>query len=267
MSVRRSYIDVSSGQIHVRCAGDAAAARRPPLLCLHMSPASGLVYERFLHAMGEDRIAVAPDTPGFGNSDPLPEFPEIADYARTMWQTVDALGLTVPIDLMGYHTGSLTIVEMARQQPERAGRLVMVSAPLWAAEELAALQDVYDHEPIFTADGERLAALWQWFNRFFRVGTVNTVEDAARIFYERLSGRERHWWGHRAAFNYDLAPALAALTHRVTVLNPDDDLVLNTRRAARLLRNGEVRDLPGFTHGFLDKHTAEAARLVRELLD
>jgi len=51
------------------------------------------------------------------------------------------------------------------------------------------------------------------------------------------------------------------------VLNPDDDLAANTPRAAPLLRDGRVLDLPAFTHGFLDTHTAEAARLVRELLD
>lgn len=231
-----------------------------------MSPASGLVFERLLGAMGTDRLALAPDTPGFGNSDPLPAYPEIADYARTMWQLVDALRLDGPVDLMGYHTGSLTIAEMARQQPGRAGRLVMVSAPLYTGDELERLRQHYRPGPVFTPDGERLAALWQWFIGFFRVGTVNTIEDAARIFYERLSGRERHWWGHRAAFNYDLAPVLAALDHAVTILNPDDDLTENTRRATPLLRNGRVLELPHFTHGFLDKHTEETALLLRGLL-
>lgn len=267
MPVRRSYADLPSGQIHLRRAGDGAATGRPPLLCLHMSPASGLVYERFLDAMGQDRVAIAPDTPGFGQSDPLPEFPEIADYARTMWKLVDALALPGPVDLMGYHTGSLTIAEMARQAPERARRLILVSAPIYTEEERAALRALYRPGPIFTADGARLLELWQWFQAFFRVGHDNTLEDAARIFLERLSGRERHWWGHRAAFNYDLGPVLSALPHRVAVLNPDDDLVTNTPRAAPLLQNGRVLDLPGFTHGFLDSHTAEAARLVRELLD
>lgn len=267
MPVRRSYVDLPFGQMHLRHAGKGAAAGRPPLLCLHMSPASGLVYERFLDAMGHDRVAIAPDTPGFGQSDPLPEFPEIADYARTMWSLVDALALPGPVDLMGYHTGSLTIAEMARQAPDRARRLILVSAPIYTEEERAALRALYRPGPIFTADGARLLELWRWFLVFFRVGQDNTLEDAARIFYERLSGRERHWWGHRAAFNYDLAPVLSALPHRVTVLNPDDDLAANTPRAAPLLRDGRVLDLPAFTHGFLDTHTAEAARLVRELLD
>jgi pimeloyl-ACP methyl ester carboxylesterase len=267
MPVRRAYADLPSGQIHLRRAGDGTFSGRPPLLCLHMSPASGHVYERFLAAMGEDRLAIAPDTPGFGHSDPLPEFPEIADYARTMWRLMDTLGLTGPVDLMGYHTGSLTIAEMARQAPERARRLILVSAPLYTEAERAELRALYRPGPVFTADGQRLLELWRWFLVFFRVGQDNTLEDAARIFYERLSGRERHWWGHRAAFNYDLAPVLSALAHRVTVLNPDDDLAANTPRAAPLLRDGRVLDLPGFTHGFLDTRTVEAARLVRELLD
>jgi len=267
MHVRRCYIDLPAGQVHIRRAGTVATGQKPPLLCLHMSPASGLVYERLLAEMGHDRLTIAPDTPGFGNSDALPEFPEIADYARTMWDTVDALGLAGPIDLLGYHTGSLTIVEMARQAPARVRRLILVSAPLYTPDELAALRALYRPGPIFTQDGARLLELWRWFCIFFRVGTVNTVEDAARIFYERLSGRERHWWGHRAAFNYQLAPALAALDHRVAVLNPDDDLALNTRRAATLLSNGEVLELPDYTHGFLDTHTAAVATLLRSLLD
>ena len=267
MPVRRAYADLASGQIHLRSAGADAAPGQPPLLCLHMSPASGLIYERFLDSMGTDRVAVAPDTPGFGNSDPLPAFPEIADYAHTMWSLVDALGWTAPIDLLGYHTGSMTIVEMARQAPSRVRRLILVSAPIFTEEELARARALYQPGPIFTDDGQRLVDLWRWFLVFFRVGTANTLEAAARIFYERLSGRERHWWGHRAAFNYDLGPALAALDHPVTVLNPDDDLTVNTRRAAAFLRNGRVLEVPAFTHGFLDTHTAEAAHLVRELLD
>jgi pimeloyl-ACP methyl ester carboxylesterase len=266
MPVRRAYVDLPWGQVHLRRSGETRSVAHPPLLCLHMSPASGLVYERLVDAMGRDRLAVAPDTPGFGQSDPLPAYPEIADYARVMWETVDALGLPGPLDLMGYHTGSLTIAEMTRQAPARVRRLVMVSAPLYTADELARLRALYKPGPILTADGVRLGELWQWFQAFFRVGTVNTLEDAARIFFERLSGRERHWWGHRAAFNYDLGPTLAAIEQPVCVLNPDDDLVANTPRAAPLLRAGRVIDLPHYTHGFLDKHTDEVAALLRELL-
>ena len=51
------------------------------------------------------------------------------------------------------------------------------------------------------------------------------------------------------------------------ILNPEDDLWDYTPRAAPLLKNGRVHDLPGWTHGFLDARTSETATLVREFLD
>lgn len=57
------------------------------------------------------------------------------------------------------------------------------------------------------------------------------------------------------------------VNHPVLILNPEDDLWDYTPRAAPLLKNGRVHDLPGWTHGFLDARTSETATLVREFLD
>lgn len=51
------------------------------------------------------------------------------------------------------------------------------------------------------------------------------------------------------------------------VINPGDDLAEQTRRAAPLIANGGIIERPGWGHGFLDLHTAEAVDLVREFLD
>jgi pimeloyl-ACP methyl ester carboxylesterase len=262
--VRRRYADTPGGQVHLRIAGSAGP--RPPLLCLHMSPASGLVYETLLGEIGTDRLAIAPDTPGFGNSDPPPAFPEIADYACAMRDTLAALGIEGPVDVMGYHTGGKTAVEMASLFPGLVRRIVMVSALIPTAEELARFRALYKPGPILTADGQRLLDTWLWFQAFFGVGKANTLEAAARIFYERLSGRDRHFWGHRAAFNYEAGPKIAALDIPILLLNPDDDLRQHTPRAAPLLRRGRMVDLD-WTHGWMDTHAATGAALIRDFLD
>lgn len=265
--VRRAYVDVAHGQVHVRAAGPAAgAADRPSLLCLHMSPASGLVYENVMAEIGRSRRVVAADTPGFGASDPLPEHPDIADYADVMAEVVRSTG-GGPVDVMGYHTGSFTAVELAVRHPDLVRRIVTVSMPLFTSEELAHFLAVYSTDPIFTEDGANLLAKWRWFVEFFGVGTVNTVEDAARIFLARLSGGERHWWGHHAAFRYDLPRALAQLEAPLSVLNLDDDLTVQTRRVAPLLRTGLVIERPDWTHGFLDSDPVGAAAAVTQILD
>ena len=262
--VRREYVDVTHGQVHLRTAGEAA--ERPTLLCLHMSPASGLVYENVMAQLGRSRRVLAPDTPGFGASDPTPEPPDIADYADAMAEVVLATG-GGPVDVLGYHTGSLTAVELAVRHPGLVRRIVAVSMPVFTPEELERFRALYSTDPIFTPDGETLLAKWRWFVDFFGVGRVNTVEDAARIFVARLSGGPRHWWGHHAAFRYDLPGALAALETPLRVINLSDDLTEQTRRAVPLIRHGGVLERPAWTHGFLDTDAEGAAALIVDLLD
>jgi pimeloyl-ACP methyl ester carboxylesterase len=263
--VHRGYANTAAGQVHYRRAVPSVASA-PPVLCLHMSPASGFVFERLIGRLGTDRDVTAPDTPGFGASDPLPPFPDIAAYARALLDFVRELGIATPIDLLGYHTGSSIACEMARQDLAMVGRLAMISAPAFTAEDLAAIQPYYREEPLFTADGERLRAKWLWFQEFLGVGRVNSIEYAAQIFIERLSGKDRHWWGHRAAFAYDLATTLRALAHPVTILNIADDLTQITRRAAATVPAARLIELPHLTHGFLDSQTDEIVTLLRSLL-
>jgi pimeloyl-ACP methyl ester carboxylesterase len=267
VAVRRDYVTVAHGQVHLRTARPEPTTANPPLVCLHMSPASGLVYERLMTRIGASRLVVAPDTPGFGGSDPLPPYPSIADYAAVVAQVVASLGLDGPVDLLGYHTGSLTAIELARQRPDLVRRVVTVSPPLFTAEELSRFQRLYDEGPIFTVDGQRLLERWRWFTEFFGVGRANTVEAAARVFYTRLSGGERHWWGHRAAFAYDPRPALQGLTAPILVLNLADDLTEQTRHAAACLPDGAIEEHPEWTHGFLDTRTADAAERITAFLD
>ena len=134
--VRRAYADGRFGQIHYRIAKPATATDRTPLVCFHLSPNSGRVYGLWLAEMGKDRISVAPDTPGFGESDPPPTPPEIADYAAAMGELIDHLGFD-QVDVMGYHTGSRTCVEIAQQRPKQVRRIILVSAPTYSDEELA----------------------------------------------------------------------------------------------------------------------------------
>ena len=67
--VRRAYAEGRFGQIHYRIAEPTTTTDKVPLVCFHLSPNSGRVYALWLAEMAKDRIAVAPDTPGFGESD------------------------------------------------------------------------------------------------------------------------------------------------------------------------------------------------------
>lgn len=262
-AVRRRYVDGPFGQMHLRMAGEPS--EKPPLFCFHMSPMSGRIFANFIGEMGQDRLAVAVDTPGFGMSDTPADMPEIADYARAMAAVIDALGIDGPVDIMGYHTGSLISCDLARLRPEQIRRLILVSAPLLTDAERAEMRELY--KPVSPSlDGEHLMKRWRGFVHH-NLGRGVDLDGVADMFPDGLLGRNKAWWGHRAAFNHQPDMGLPDVKQPVIIINPGDDLQQFTPRARELLVNGRIIDKPEWAHGFLDGFTAEAAALAREFLD
>lgn len=260
---RRTYVDARTGQIHLRIAGGPGASRRP-LVCFHLSPVSGIIYETWLGEMGKDRLVVAPDTPGYGMSDFPPEQPTIADFAGAMTDVMDALGVQ-EADVMGYHTGSKICVELARQQPERIKHLLLVSAPIYTAEDLAKQNEEMGSPDTPVADGTHLLNQWRGLYRWR--GPEQTPADIMRAFPDHIRGGERKHWGHAAAFSYTYPETIPDVKAPILVLNTNDDLVIYTRRIKEHLTNGKVLELPDWGHGFLDFHPEETAAFVRPFLD
>jgi pimeloyl-ACP methyl ester carboxylesterase len=259
--IRRTYVNGPFGQMHLRLAGGGKAHR--PLICFHLSPLSGVIYETWLGEMGKDRLAVAPDTPGYGMSDHPPAPPTIRDYAQAMAEAIDSLDLN-EVDVMGYHTGSKICVELARLQKRRVKHLILVSAPVYTAADLAQ-QQVDNAAPDAALDGSHLIAQWNAFTRFR--GPGQTPEMIMRHFPDAIRGGARRRWGHGAAFAYTYPEHIGDVTAPILVLNPNDDLVRFTPRVLPYLKNGRLLELPDWGHGFIDLHTAEAAALIRPFLD
>ena len=134
--LRKAYADGPYGQLHYRYVRPDDP-QHIPLLCLHLTPMSGAVYSNWILEMGKDRWAIAPDTPGYGGSEPPPQPVHIPEFAAAMIQLMDQLGIE-QFDVMGYHTGSMTSTELARTYADRVRKVVMISAPLFTQEELDA---------------------------------------------------------------------------------------------------------------------------------
>ena len=263
LPVRRGYARGRFGQIHYRITKPAVETGKPPLVCFHMSPNSSRVYERFVGFMGADRVCIAPDTPGFGDSDAPAEPPHIRDYAGAMGDLIDAMGFG-EVDVMGYHTGSETCVEIGHQRPDQIRRIVIVSAPIFTDEELDEFRNNYALlEP--QADGSHMAEKWRAHQVWRMEGW--TLDHLAYQINDALRRPDISWWGHRAAFDYPFKDRLKSLNKPVLVLNPEDDLVQYTNRAKGLAEHVTVRDLPGWSHGFLDLKSAETMKMVRAHLD
>jgi len=263
--VRRAYVDGRFGQVHYRIAAPEKPAA-VPLICCHLTPNSGRIYSQFIAEMGKDRIAVALDTPGFGESDLPPAPPAIPDYAAVVGELADHLGFE-QFDVMGYHTGSRTCVELAQQRPAQVRRLVLVSAPVYSDEEMQLQRRDLSNPDVWALppDGASFAAEWAGYVRWADPGAP--LGFVQRQIAEGLHAGRTAWWGYDAAFAFRYAEELPKIEQPVLILCPQDDLWEPTLRAREYLRNGRFVELPQWAHGFLDVHTAEAVTLVRGFLD
>jgi pimeloyl-ACP methyl ester carboxylesterase len=261
--ITKHYIDCRFGQLHVRRAGPAEPTARAPLILFHMSPYSGVIYENLMAELGRDRVVIAVDTPGFGNSDAPPTPPTIQEYAAAVGDMLDALKLR-GVDVMGYHTGSKIALELCLQRPAQVCKIIMISAAIWTDEELAEHRAQFAKTEL-TDDGSHLVKWWTAVNHWSMKG--RTAAQKAETFYARIMRPGISWWGHQAAFNYSTADALKSIDNQILILNPQDDLWSFTPRAKAHLKNGRIHDLPGWSHGFLDMKVAETAALLRDFLD
>lgn len=262
VTVDRAYGRGPFGQMHLRIARPAKPTARP-LVCFHMSPYSGALYDGFLPAMAADRIVLAPDTPGFGMSDAPRERPGIADYARAHAALIESLGHET-YDVLGYHTGANIAVEIAALFPHRVTHVAMIGAPLFTAEEAPERRKMFGPVQI-AEDGSHMPPLWAKSMRWNMAG--RTKEMLAALFHERLRRPDISWWGHSAVYDHDLAERMKSLHQPVALFNPHDDIQTFTERGRALLKPGDrFVDLPGWSHGFLDLKTQEFAARLRDFL-
>ncbi len=260
---RKSYLPGLHGQMHVWMAKpDAPAAT--PLMCFHASPLSGRIFEFFLDEIGEDRWAIAPDTPGYGQSDAPTRPIGIAGYAAAMAHLLDELQIA-EVDLLGYATGSFIAAELARQRPDSVRRLVLFGAPILAPVDAASLDDRFGHEIEPQADGSHLIPLWRQI--YDERGPLQTLDWLMYVFPDHILAGPRKPWAPKAAFAYDLGQTLQQLQQPILVLNISGQIYATTARCEPYLNSGRLLDMPDWGHGFLQAQPRETAHLVREFLD
>jgi haloalkane dehalogenase len=183
--ITRHYIDVNGRRVHYRKAGSG-----PPLLMVHQSPRSSAEYEPLMHAWAPHFTLIAPDTPGFGQSDPLPGEPEIGEFADALVALLDALGLD-QVGAYGFHSGGIVLVAALRRHPERFAALAIGGYAVWTEEEKRVFGELYLPPFRPSAYGEHLTWLWNrileqsWFFPWFDVRQETRLSvahaDAARV--------------------------------------------------------------------------------------
>ncbi|ASK88853.1 alpha/beta hydrolase [Sphingorhabdus sp. SMR4y] len=169
--ITRHFIDVESNgnkrRVHYRLSGSG-----PVLLMVHQSPRSSKEYEPLMRKWGQYFTCIAPDTPGFGQSDPLPGAPEINEYADALIEFLDALGVR-KCAAYGFHSGGIILVTAVKRHANHFTALAIGGYAIWTPEEMQLFSEQYLPEFHPSKYGEHLAWLWNrileqsWFFPWF----------------------------------------------------------------------------------------------------
>lgn len=216
-AIRRAFADLSIGQVHYASCGDPYA---PAVLLLHQTPRSWAEYREVLPLLGQAYRAIAMDTPGFGDSVPLPGPAGIESWAAVVVELLDALSIA-QAHVVGHHTGGVIAVAIAAAYPARVASLVLSSTPYTgdAFRRARRQQPPIDAiEP--RADGGHLAALWQRRQPFYPPERPELLEAFVRDAL-KVSGEVEA--GHRAVASYRMEDAIGRVSQPTLLLRAGDD--------------------------------------------
>ena len=264
-AITRHFATITGGrwgarQVHYRRAG-----RGPVVLCLHQSPLSSLDMVATMSRWRPHLTCIAPDTPGFGLSDPLGvPHAEMDDFADAVVEFMDALGLARAA-VYGFHTGAMITLALAARHPQRLSCAVANGVVLLTDEER---DDFVEHylPPLRPSwDGAHLVWLWarlreqKIFFPWYRASAATrlpidmaspaTLQDAALDF---MRSGDHYRVGYRAAFTLRSAEALHSAGAPLLATAADSDVL--SRQLPRIRdASAQVTVQPGGTpDGTLD---------------
>lgn len=257
---RKGYVDGPFGQIHYYRAHPGAAGA-PTLMLLHQSPLSGRQFEQALPLLAQAGIdAIAWDAPGYGNSDTPLEPPSIKDYAAALKALIQGLGLRA-VHILGHHTGAQVATAFAVSHPQNVSSVILNRPPYFSDDDLARLAS-YEHAPeAYSRDGSHLVDLFARRARFSPGWTDERVMH--RRLVDQLWAGPEVWYGHHAAFAYDMRPDFMQLEVPTMILtNTGDDIYDLAQVASKARPDLTFVEMQGGTHDIVDEQPLAWANAV-----
>ncbi len=224
-----------------------------PLVLLHGFGASTFSWREVLAPLGQSRLVIAFDRPGFGLSErPLPPFPDDTNPYRQTAQAeltaalLDALGIEQAV-LVGNSAGGTVALLTALEYPDRVAALVLVDAavytgggsPAWI-RPLLRLPQVRRLGPLFVRQIDR------WGRDLLDLAWLDPTKIAPEILAGYSIPLQAENWDRAlgelnlASEELHLASRLGEIRVPVLVITGDDDRIVPTAESIRL-----ASEIPG----------------------
>ena len=229
----RQTVTIDGRTLHLRRSGSG-----PAVVLLHESPRSSAVLVPLAARLARDFTVFALDSPGFGQSDPLPiPRPTIQDFADAIVASLRALGISrAPV--YGTHTGACIAISIAKRHPDFATGAVLDGYPVFSGEEADAF--AYLYLKLFEPDweGQHVTRLWSrvrdqyTFFPWYALGRGSRIERdppppdmQTAVVRDFLAAGSNYARGYEAAFRMDGIRELQGVSVPATFMCREDDLL------------------------------------------
>lgn len=254
MRITRHYLTLDQRRVHYRMCG-----KGPPVLLIHQSPRSSAEYDAVMRKWGERFTCIAPDSPGFGQSDALPmERPTTADFADAILDFAQAAGFR-EIAAYGFHSGGIFLMNAMRRHPERFVALAVGGYPRFHPHELDDVGEAY-LSPFFPQPyGEHLLWAWNrmleqsWFFPWYKpeqTRRMSAPHADPHILHAQvmdlLAAGDAYRHGYRAALSagFDVPPAGADVPPALLSSYSADPMTAHMARFPTLPTGWETAEQP-----------------------
>ncbi len=194
--------------MHLRAVDSIAeTSASEPLVLIHQSPLSSRRFEPLLTQVATWTSAIAPDTPGYGESPPLAAETSVEELADALWAAIDHLA-PGGVHLLGRATGAVLAAQMTAVHPERVRHLVLHGVPLYTAEEAASRLADFAPPYVLDDDGGHLDWIWRRIRGEYPWAPPELVTSFVADY---LTAGPDFATGYRAMWRFDLDSALRVI--------------------------------------------------------
>lgn len=248
-------VQTSAGVIGISVSGERAI----PILFLHGVGSDKSVWNGQLEHFGRDRLAIAIDYPGYGESALVPDATR-DDFAQAAWAALEALAIS-NAHICGLSLGGVVAMAMYAAAPKRCASLIIADS--FAVHPQG--QAIYDRSIAASNHMRSLAEA--------RIGALMALENpAARAEIIETMARidpEAYRLGARAVWLADQRERATAIEAPTLIICGNEDAITPpalSEELAALIPNSELTIIEGASHlANIDK-PAEFNRAIDDFL-
>jgi pimeloyl-ACP methyl ester carboxylesterase len=236
---------------------------KPTLVLLHQAPSSSAMFIALMNELSGSYNIIAPDFPGFGDSDTLTETPTVALYAASVYIGLRQLNVERCF-IFGHHSGTSVAMALTEIDDSLAVKIFMSGAALLTPELRHILPS--KAEPISPQkNGSHFQSMW------LRTALKDPAADTVLIEREVILATQMgigYQQAYQAVADYDFAAAAKKLICPVMICAGTNDPLYGVMDdALALLKDGRKAEISGGTSYVCERNTVELAKLMHDFFN